>query len=450
MPNPRHEAVLARVATAISEGDAVAAWRHMEPLASEIEGDADIAAAWLGLLRSTPDKPTLVDDVRRALAAHPFDASLVTRGCDALIRAAERRAPDEPQLEGGPALLAAQAAERCLSGQDLEATSSEMLGYLHVAAGNARRLRREHDAALEHLKKAVELCPERGGFWFNLGLLHKSKLELDAALTAFDRAHELIGAEKAVLWNLAICATGSGQGERAVRALRALGHNAVLSDTGMPFVDGLPPVQVRVATVGSGHGGSDSVPDRSVSFELLWVTPLSTCHGVVSSAAHRVASVDYGDVVLWDAVPIGIAEIEGRPVPRFPILAVLKKGGERRFRYVALQHGAGEIQKLGEKLPAGTRLFVHAEKIEHMCARCASGEHMHKHKHEAPEAHHVVYGKLVIEPEIDLKALRAELDALLKRSPSVQLVVPELLEAIGDTVAAGKAHQLWRGLEKHA
>jgi hypothetical protein len=323
-----------------------------------------------------------------------------------------------------------------------------MLGYLHVAAGNARRLRREHDAAYEHLKKAVELCPERGGFWFNLGLLHKSKLELGEALTAFERAHALLGAEKGVLWNLAICATGSGQGERAVSALRALGHKATLSDTGMPYVDGLPPVQVRVATVGSGHGGSE-LPDRSVSFELLWVTPLSPCHGVVSSAAYRVASVDYGDVVLWDAVPIGIAEIEGRPVPRFPILAVLKRGGEHRFRYVALQHNEGEVQKLGEKLPAGTRLFVHAEKIEHMCARCASGEHMHKHKHTEPEAHRVVYGKLVIEPEVDLKALRAELDGLLKRSPSVQLVVPQLLEAIGDTVAAGKAHQLWRGLEKH-
>ena len=426
----------------------------MEPLASEIEADADVAAAWLGLLRSTPDKPTLVDDVRRALAAHPFDASLVTRGCDALIRAAERRAPDEPQLEDGPALLAAQAAERCLSGLDPKTAGHEMLGYLHVAAGNARRLRREHDAALEHLRKAVELCPERAGFWFNLGLLHKSKLELGEALTAFERAQALnadkgLSAEKPVLWNLAICATGSGQGERAVTALRALGHKAVLSDTGMPFVEGLPPVQVRVATVGSGRGGSE-LPDRSVTFELLWVTPLSPCHGVVSSAAYRVASVDYGDLVLWDAVPIGIAEIDGRPVPRFPILALLKKGGERRFRYVALQHSEGDVQQLGEKLPAGTRLFVHAEKIEHLCARCASGEHMHKHKHTAPEAHRVVYGKLVIEPEVDLKALRAELDALLKRSPSVQLVVPELLEAIGDTVAAGKAHQLWRGLEKHA
>jgi len=51
-------------------------------------------------------------------------------------------------------------------------------------------------------------------------------------------------------------------------------------------------------------------------------------------------------------------------------------------------------------------------------------------------------------PAVDLKALRADLDAMLKRSPTVQLVVPGLLEAIGDTVAAGKAHQLWRGLEK--
>jgi hypothetical protein len=75
---------------------------------------------------------------------------------------------------------------------------------------------------------------------------------------------------------------------------------------------------------------------------------------------------------------------------------------------------------------------------------------MHKHKHEKPEAHHVVYGKIVVEPGVDLKALRSELDGLLKRSPTVQLVLPGLLEAIGDTVAAGKAHQLWRGLEKHS
>jgi tetratricopeptide (TPR) repeat protein len=447
MPSPR-EAVLSRVATAIHGGDAAAAWQHMEELAPELDRDAEVAAAWLGLARSTPDRPTLVDDVRRALTAHPFDPTLVTRGCDALIRAAERRAPDEPQLGDGPALVAAQLAERCLSGQDPKTASPELLGYLHVAAGNARRLRREHEPALEHLKKAVELCPERGGFWFNLGLLHKSKLERAEALKAFERAHELLGAEKPVLWNLAICATGTGQGERAVKALRALGHKAQLSESGMPFVEGLPPVQVRVATVGSGHGASEHVPDRSVTFELLWVTPLSPCHGVVSSAAYRVASVDYGDVVLWDAVPIGIAEIEGRPVPRFPILALLQAGGEHRFRYVALQQNEGDIQKLGEKLPAGTQLFVHAERIEHLCARCASGEHMQKHKHTAPEAHRLVYGKIVVEPGVDLKALRGELDATLKRSATVQLVMPGLLEAIGDTVAAGKAHQLWRGLEK--
>lgn len=450
MPSPRHEAVLARVAAAIHEGDANAAWRHMEPLRAELERDADVAAAWLGLLRSTPERPTLVDDVRAALAAYPFDASLVTRGCDALIRAAERRPPDEPLLGEGPALLAAQLAERCLSGQDPQTTPAEMLAYLHVAAGNARRLRREHDEARPHLHKAVELCPERGGFWFNLGLLHKAALELGDALAAFERAHALLGAEKGVLWNLAICATGAGQGERAVQALRALGHDAKLAPSGMPFVESLPPVQIRVATVGSGHGGSEQVPDRSVGFELLWVTPLSPCHGVVSSAAYRVASVDYGDVVLWDAVPIGIAEIDGRPVPRFPILAVLKKGEEHRFRYVALQHNEGDVQRLGEKLPAGTRLFVHAERVEHLCARCASGDHMRKHEHEAKEPHRVVYGKIVVEPSVDLKALRGELDAMLKRSPTVQLVLPGLLEAIGDTVGAGKAHQLWRGLEKHS
>jgi hypothetical protein len=38
----------------------------------------------------------------------------------------------------------------------------------------------------------------------------------------------------------------------------------------------------------------------------------------------------------------------------------------------------------------------------------------------------------------------------LAKHPGVQLVMPALFEALGDVAAAGKAHQMWRGLERTA
>jgi hypothetical protein len=215
----------------------------------------------------------------------------------------------------------------------------------------------------------------------------------------------------------------------------------------MPFVDGLPPVQVRVATVGSGLKVGE-VPDRSVGFELVWVTPLSPCHGVVSSATYRVASVDYGDVLLWDGAPVGFGEHGGSRVPRFALLAVLSRGDEHRFRFVALQQGAGQVAELEAELPSDALLFIHQERIEMLCARCASGDLLRKHEHLAPEEHRLVHGKVVLPASTELSTFRSALDAVLARHPAVHLVMPGLLEAIGDTVAAGKAHQIWRGLER--
>jgi hypothetical protein len=71
---------------------------------------------------------------------------------------------------------------------------------------------------------------------------------------------------------------------------------------------------------------------------------------------------------------------------------------------------------------------------------------MHKHTHEPSEEHRLVFGKMVLLPEVDLPGFRRDLDLRLQRHPGVQLVMPGLLEALGDTAAAGKAHQIWRGL----
>ncbi len=456
MPHTAQQ-ILERACAALEAGNTALAWQEMAPLEPRIDADPAAAAAWLDLLRFQPARPTLVAEVKRILGAFGEDAALVTRACDALIRSAELTPADEPQPKDGPAELAAAAAERCLSALDdreghalppRHPEQRELRAYLLVGRGNALRLTRAYDAAQAALEAALAEQPERGAWWFNLGLLHKARHDFPAALAAYRRAQAALGDERALLWNVAICAVATGDGTLAVETLRKLGHDAQLGSNDMPRVEGLPPLQVRAATLGSGLGSASSIEDRAVSLELLWVTPLSPLHGVVSSASYRDASIDYGDVVLWEPAPVSVGQHEGKPVPRFPLLSVLRKGDERRFRFVALQQAPGQVAAFGDQLPDGALMFIHRETIEMLCPRCASGEHMRKHRHEAAEEHRLVYGKIVLPGAADLAAFRAAFEGQLRAHPGVQIVMPGLLEAIGDTAAAGKAHQMWRGLER--
>lgn len=405
---------------------------------------------------TTRTDDALCAEARRALAAVSVDAKSALALCARLIEAAERRPSDEPPPRDGAAALAGALAKRCLDAPRAPAGDPAERAYLHMALANALRLCRDWDGATPAYAAALDAAPERGWWWFNLGLLHKARGEWREALQVNRRARELLGDEKAVLWNLAIAATALGDGASAVEAMRRLGHAASLANSGMPSVEGLGPVQVRAATVGAGIGGDDAavggVPDRSVGFELLWVSPLSPVHGVVSSATWREASVDYGDVVLWDGVPLGVVEHEGRPVPRFPLLSVLRRGDERRFRFLAREREPGALAALAETLPPGARLFVHRERMETLCAHCAqatgNGDQPAPHTHAPLAPHRLTQGKICVPGDLDLATFRRDFDARMTTLGSVVVVMPGLLEAVGDTAGAGKAHRMWLGLER--
>ncbi len=442
---------LDEVARSVEAREPERAWKAIERFGQHIDADQELALTWLTLLRITPSRPQLFEEARRILASWPTTPGIVLAACDALVRAAELQASDEPPAVDGPAQTAASAAERCLLSLDANVRRDPKVGgYLAMSRANALRLAHRHDEALASCTEALVLQPDNGDFWFNLGLVHKARRSWNEALEANQRARGLLGDRKGVLWNLAIAATALGRGDIAAEAFRSFGLPAEVAPSGMPYVEGLPPVQVRAATRGSGHGSAGAELDAAISFELVWVSPLTPCHGVVQSATFRQAAVDYGDLVLWDGTPVGVVEHEGKLVPRFPLLAVLRKGDERRLRFVALEQDAGDVEAFGAALPNGAVLFVHRAKVEQLCARCASGEHMRKHEHTRPEPHRLVYGKIVVSGQVDLAAFRVALEAHVKSHPKVQVVMPELLEAVGDTQAAGKAHQMWRGLERSA
>jgi hypothetical protein len=431
-------------------------WSTLAPLRPRIVEDRELAEAWLTLLEASPARRELVEDVQAALWAFPEDEGLRGLGLRALLRADERRGPDEPPRPGSPAERALEIARRALAAAPEAGSDEHRAGRaaLLLALGNAhRRLGPGHDAeAVQAFEQALLLAPADGHAWFDCGLCHKWAGRFRAAWVAFQRAEERLGATRAVLFNRAACATASGQVEDAAEAWRRAGLSVELSAGSLPRVtrgDGapLPDVWVRVPTRGTGHAEL-GVPEAGVAFEIVGVEPLSPCHGVVRTPTLRHAVVDFGDVVLFDPAPVARMAFGGESAPRpvLPLLHVIARGDERRFPFLALEQEADTVRALGASLPEGCLWYVHDTRVDRVCPRCAAGDVMQRHEHEPPTERRVVRGKLVVPGAVDLDAARRSLEQA--RRADVLLAIPTLFEALGETSTAGKHHKSWGVIER--
>jgi hypothetical protein len=320
---------------------------------------------------------------------------------------------------------------------------------LRLLRANALRLAgRDHDEqARRAFEELLAHAPNDGNAWFDAGLFHKVRGRWSEALDAAERARALLGDEKRVLWNLAIAATALGRGEVAAGAWRSLGLPVTINAAGLAVVGGLDAVEVRVPSRGSGHAGAP-VADTALSFEVVRVAPLSPCHGVVETPTLRDAPIDYGDVVLWDGAPVSVSDAGGRPLPRFALLEILRRGDESRLRFVALEQRAGQVAALEQALPEGARVFTLEARVEAVCSRCAAGEVLRPHAHERPEDHRMVRGKIIVPRSVALARVALALERALGAEPGVALAVPGLYEALGDAGRAGREHQAYRGIER--
>ncbi len=428
-------------------------WAELEPLRARLGEHHDVARVWAEALRTSPGRRTLLDEATRIVERWPDDPALVGATADALIRVAERRPIDEPPLTEGPASLAASATDRCLAKlSPAEKADPAVGGALLALRASALRLLGplRHADAVAAIERALALDPDNGGWHYDLGLVHKHARDFERALAANRRARELLGDQRNVLWNLAIAATALGKGAEAADAWRALGLDAQARGDALPFVEGLDPVQVRLPTIGAGVGLAPVVPDEAAGFEIVWAQPLSPCHGVLRSPTFRDAIADFGDVVLWDGAPVSVGQRDGRPVPCFPLLGVLKKGDERRFRFIALQQKATDLDALGAALPDDIVVYRHGERVERVCPRCAAGETLMRHEHLPAEEHRVAFGKIVVPGSADLVAFARALEEVRRAHPSVRLAIPALYEAIGETKQAGTHHKRWGEIERTA
>jgi len=409
--------------------------------------DRGAALAFAELIAVDPSHPDVIAPAERVVLGFGADAEVMIALSASLLRVAEQRPPDEPPFEKGPAHLAAGAAQRCFEGLGAaERTDPAIGGYLQInLADSLRMMGPEHDEdAMQAYQLALAIDGNNGWWWFQLGLLHKWRGRFREALDANQKAFARLsraasqaseGARpslKPVLWNLAISATALGEGKLALEAWEQLGVRGSLSGAGLPYVADMPAMQLRVATLGEETGRNDPLPQKAVTFEVLWVQPLSPCHGVVQSPTVRRASVDYGDVVLWDGAPVRMNEVEGRAVPVFPLLWILRPGAEKRLRFVGMEKTRGTIEALAGELGDEVELSVFDRRTPDA------------------EGNTIFYGKLLIAGDADLSRVRQALETALRARQGLTLAVPSLYELLGDTPAAGKAHQAWGGIERAA
>ncbi|MGB5367933.1 MAG: hypothetical protein WBN14_16850, partial [Polyangiales bacterium] len=279
----------------------------------------------------------------------------------------------------------------------------------------------------------------------------------DEGYAANEQARMRLGDQRPVLWNLAICATALGKAEEAVDTWDQLGVPARIDRSrGMPFVANLPPMLLRVLSRTPATDATSQLPDKAVGFELVWIAPLSPCHGVVQSPTFRDAPIDYGDLVLWDGAPVAAHQTSaGDAVPVFPLLEILRPGDERRWPFVALEREPGAVRSLEEALPQGVRVFVQQERVEHHCAACEAGE-PHEHGAESVSVSapvsasaSLVRGKLIVPFGVDLTEFREAWEGAVK-DRAVSVALPALYEAVDDAKQAGQEHQAWRGIERKA
>lgn len=445
---------MASVPVTPSQGELEASWKELLGQRHRLGSDPRLAELAIAIVRELGNGKShreVLCEIADAWSAH---WRLALPAASLLIQQATARGMDEPVIsEDTPAHHAARALRRAL--ESLEPSEREdpnIAGNLQASLGNALRMCGvgEDEAARRAFEDAIALDPGRGSWWYDSGLLHKWRGRFRDGFAANQAALDRGAPPRPALWNLAICATALGEGDAAVEAWRALEVPAERdSTTGMPWMADLPPRLVRVLSRRSPVDGTTELVE-GVGFELLWVAPISPCHGVVQSPAFRDAPIDYGDLVLWDGAPVAEhTPPRAEPVPVFPLLEILHRGDEHRWPFVALEREPGAVSSIEAELPHGARVFVQHERIAHHCSDCEAGiPHEHDEGTTSPHARGFVRGKIVLAADADLNAVRTAWESIVGRRLTAAL--PGLYESLEDTKRAGQEHQAWRGIERKA
>lgn len=297
----------------------------------------------------------------------------------------------------------------------------------------SRALGRTWDPVAEAAHRQVLAArPDRWQDHYNQGLFFKNRGRFAEGLAANQRALALGGDVEPVLWNLAICATGAGDGDAALAVWKQLGQTIERGPDGLP-TGPYPNALVRLSEHPTAVQGQAEHPEDPGREETVWVRRLSPCHAEVICALYADLGVDMGDIVLHDGAAVGSRRTADATVPVFPHLATIRRGGWEMFWFAGTQAASRQAATLTAHLPGAAEVYVHTEQVRHLCRACAQGE-VELHDTHEPESVHTVTGKICVPPSASARAVRDALDAALAAigDPQLRLYSPDLQDAAGD------------------
>ncbi|MFT5684166.1 MAG: tetratricopeptide (TPR) repeat protein [Myxococcota bacterium] len=280
-------------------GNHPAAWRTLFPHRVALSATPSLAAAWVELSVNANASFARRQELLTVIEAWPESPAIVSAAASALIDAFDGRPPDHRTTPDDPMHRVASAVEACLVGVPAQSPQSS---ELYHRMGCALRLSGQSRGAITALRAALAGAPEEIGWRYDLGLAYKSDARFAAALRSFEAYAAEKGADdEGLLWNLAICATGAGRGDRARDFWRAMGMTDVtLGEDRLPKVPDLGRITVRLI-------GPDDAPIE------VDARPQSPCHGWLDAPIFASG--------LWDGAPVRPVQ-PGQP-PCLPLLSIL-------------------------------------------------------------------------------------------------------------------------------
>jgi tetratricopeptide (TPR) repeat protein len=293
----------------------------------------------------------------------------------------------------------------------------------------ARMMSRQRDETVEaSCRRLIELDPNKASHHYNFGLFLKTRGRFHEGMLANQRAEELADEKPdSYEWNLGICATGAGEGARALEVWKRLGQRIEMGRFGLP--DGsYPQCKVRLAQRPLAERTAES--DDPGLEETIWIERLSPCHGIIRSVLYQDLGIDYGDVILFDGAPITYHTYGDKKIPVHPHLATLRKNNYRLFDFAGTQEQVGQIADATDDLDRDAVVYSHAEKVAMLCATCWRDPDV-DHSHHGSVEKHVVTGRIAAPPDFDPSELLRQLDLAMAKRESCRVYSPDLCEAAG-------------------
>jgi hypothetical protein len=248
-----------------------------------------------------------------------------------------------------------------------------------------RRAKDVDDAVLAEacLVELMELHPETGWVWFDLGLFAKRRRDWPecARLNLGSLEIEVESADPAA-WNLGIAATAMGDWATARRAWSTYGVPMPDGD-GEPLLDfGMVPIRLNPEP---RHIGESQLllDGRAHATEVVWCRRIDPARGIIQNVPTPESGHRFGDLVLHDGEPVGTRVLGDQERPVFAELDLLRAAEDPTLRAEVSCPSKADADELESAfLAAGLAAEDWTTGIQFLCKACSegtpeAGDHVH-------------------------------------------------------------------------